>query len=111
MRDPKRPRQFTEAFHGGRGSGLCNGEVDASLSALGIERSVSRPGNPYDNAAVESTNRVLKRELVRGRAFPSGDRPRTELSDWVNWYSNCRPRSTLGHMTPVGFREAGLILS
>ena len=36
---------------------------------------------------------------------------RTELFDWVNWYSNCRLRSALGYMTPVGFREAGLILS
>ena len=70
-----------------------------------------RPGNPYDNAVVESTNRVLKRELVRGRAFPSEDRLRTELFDWVNWCNNCRLHSTLGYMTPVGFREAGLILS
>ena len=54
---------------------------------------------------------MLKRELVRGRAFPSEDRLRTELFDWVNWYNNCRLHSTLGYMTPVGFREAGLTLS
>ena len=54
---------------------------------------------------------MLKRELVRGRAFPSEERLRTEPFDWVNWYNNCRLHSTLGYMTPVGFREAGLILS
>lgn len=81
------------------------------LGAFGIRRSVSRPGNPCDNAVVESTNRILKRELVRGRALPSKDRLRTELFDWVNWHNNCRVHSTLGYMTPVGFREAGLILS
>ena len=80
------------------------------LSAFGIERSVSRPGNPHDNAVVESTNRVLKRELVRGRPFASEEHLRTELFDWVNWYNNCRLHSTLGYMTPVGFREAGLSL-
>lgn len=105
------PLTAIEVFHGDRGSEFCNGDVDAPLSAFGIERSVSRPGNPYDNAVVESANRVLKRELVRGRAFASVERLRAELFDWVNWYNNCRLHSTLGYMTPVGFREAGLILS
>ena len=54
---------------------------------------------------------MLKRELVRGRAFPSEDRLRTEVFDWVNRYNNYRLHSTLGYMTPAGFREAGLILS
>lgn len=63
------PLTDIEVFHGDRGSEFCNGDVDAPLSAFGIERSVSRPGNPYDNAVVESANRVLKRELVRGRAL------------------------------------------
>lgn len=98
-------------FHGDRGSGFCNGEVDALLSAFGLGRSVSRPGNPCDNAVVESANRVLKRELVRGRAFASEERLRAELFDWVSWCNDCRLHSTLGYMAPVGFREAGLILS
>ena len=105
------PLTAVEVFHSDRGSEFCNGDVDALLSAFGIERSVTRPSNPYDNAVVESTNRVLKRELVRGRAFPSEDWLRTELFDWVNWYNNCRLHSTLGYMTPAGFREAGLVLS
>ena len=61
------PLTAIEVFHSDRGSESCNGVVDALLSAFGIERSVSRPGNPYDNAVVESTNRVLKRELVPSR--------------------------------------------
>ena len=105
------PLTDIEAFHGDRGSEFCNGEVGAMLAAFGIRRSVSRPGNPYDNAVVESANRILKRELVRGRAFASEERLRTELFDWVNWHNDCRLHSTLGYMTPVGFREAGLILS
>ena len=105
------PLTDIEVFHSDRGSEFCNGEVGAMLDAFGIRRSVSRPGNPYDNAVVESTNRVLKRELVHGRAFASEEQLRTELFDWVNWYNNCRLHSTLGYMTPVGFREAGLVLS
>ena len=105
------PLAAIEVFHGIRGPKFCNGDVDAPLSAFGIERSASRPGNPCDNAVVESTSRVLEREPVRGRALPSEDRLRTELFDWVNWCNNCRLHSTLGYMTPAGFREAGLILS
>lgn len=104
------PLDEVEMFHSDGGSEFCNAEIDALLSAFGIERSVSRPGNPHDNAVVESTNRVLKRELVRGRPFASEEHLRTELFDWVNWYNNCRLHSTLGYMTPVGFREAGLSL-
>ena len=48
---------------------------------------------------------------MRGRAFASEERLRTELFDWVNRYNNCRLHSTLGYMTHVGFREAGLTLS
>lgn len=38
------PLTAIEVFHGDRGSEFCNGDVDAPLSAFGIERSVSRPG-------------------------------------------------------------------
>lgn len=41
----------------------------------------------------------------------SGDRLGTGLFDWVNRYNNYRLHSTLGYMTPAGFREAGLVLS
>ena len=105
------PLTDIEVFRSDRGSEFCSGEIGALLSAFGVERSASRPGNPYDNAAVESASRVLERELVRGRAFASEERLRTELFDWVNRCNNCRLCSTLGYMAPVGFREAGLILS
>ena len=105
------PLAAIEAFHGGRGPEFRNGDADAPLPAFGIERSVSRPGNPCDNAVAESADRVLEREPVRGRAFPSEDRLRTGLFDWVNRCNDCRLRSTLGCMAPAGFREAGLILS
>lgn len=105
------PLAAIEAFHSDRGPEFCNGDVDAPLPAFGIERPVSRPGNPCDDAVAESTSRVLERELVRGRALPSEDRLGTELFDWVNRCNDCRLHSTLGCMTPAGFREAGLILS
>lgn len=104
------PLDEAEASRSDGGPELRDAEIDAPLSAFGVERSVSRPGNPRDDAVVESTNRVLERELVRGRSFASEKHLRTELFDWVSWHDNCRLHPTLGYMTPVGFREAGLRL-
>ena len=74
------PLAAIEVFHGGRGPEFCNGDAGALLSAFGIERPASRPGSPCDDAVVESADRVLERELVRGRAFPSEDRLRRSSS-------------------------------
>lgn len=105
------PLTGIEVFHSDRGAEFRDAEIDAILTAFGIDRSVSRPGNPHDNAVVESTNHILKRELVAGRRFASEEELRAALFDWVNWCNNFRIHSTLGYMSPVEFREAGLILS
>lgn len=73
--------------------------ADAPLTALGIERSASRPGDPRDGAVAESTSRILKRELVAGRRLGSEEGLRAALLDWADWYDNLRIHSTLGYMS------------
>ena len=94
-----------------RGSGFDNAEIDLMLETFGIERSPSAKGCPYDNAVDESTNKILKAELVYRDSFSDLRDPQAKLSDYVHWYNNLRIRSTLGYMSPVEFRKAGLILS
>ena len=77
------------------------------LEAFGIERSLSAKGCPYDNAVDESTNRILKAELVHRETFGTTRELRAKLSDYVHWYNNFRIHLTLGYMSPVEFREAG----
>ena len=48
-----------------------------------IKRSLSRKGNPYDNAVVESTNRLLKKELVYRNHYTTIEQPRRDLNDYV----------------------------
>ena len=105
------PLDEIEASHSERGPEFCNAEIDAIPADFGIARSVSRPGNPHDNAVVESTSHILKRELVAGGRFGSEEELCAALFDWVNWHDNFRIRSTLGCMSPVELREAGLIIS
>ena len=99
-----------EVFHTDRGSEFDNAGIDPMLEAFGIERSPSAKGRPYDNAVDESTNRILKAELVHREAFGTTRELRAKLSDNVHRYDNFRIHSTPGHMSPVEFREAGLSL-
>lgn len=100
-----------EAFHADRGSGFDNAEVGLMLEAFGIERSLSAKGRPYDSAADESTSKVLKAELAYRDSFSDLRDLQAKLSDYVHWHNNFRIHSTLGYMSPVEFRKAGLILS
>lgn len=81
------------------------------LEAFGIERSLSAKGCPYDNAVDESTNKIPKAELVYRGSFSDLRDLQAKLSGYVHWCNNFRIHSTLGYMSPVEFRKAGLILS
>lgn len=94
-----------------RGSESGNAEIDLMLDAFGIERPLSAKGRPHDNAVDESTNRILKTEFVYRERFSDLRDLQAKLSDYVHWYNNFRIHSTLGYMSPVEFRKAGLILS
>ena len=68
-------------------------------SAHGRKRSKPRPGKPNEA------------ELVYGDSFSDLRDLQAKLPDYAHWYNNFRVRSTLGCMSPVEFRKAGLILS
>lgn len=104
------PISDIEVFHTDRGSEFDNAEIDLMLEAFGIERSLSAKGCPNDNAVDEPTNRILKAELVHRETFGTTRGLRAELSDYAQRYDNFRIHSTLGYMSPVEFREAGLSL-
>ena len=63
------PVSDIEVFHTDCGSEFDNAEIDLMLEAFGVERSLSAKGCPYDNAAGESANRILKAEFVYREGF------------------------------------------
>lgn len=99
-----------EVFHTDRGSEFDNATIDELLGAFGIKRSLSKKGCPYDNAVDESTNKILKAEFVYRDSFSTLRELQVKLSDYVHWYNNFRLHSTLGYISPVEFRLAGLTL-
>ena len=108
---PGFPISDIEASRTGRGGEFDSAEIGLMLEAFGIERSLSAKGCPYDDAVDESTNKMLKAELVYRDSFSDLRDLQAKLSGYVHRHDNFRIHSTLGYMSPVEFRKAGMPLS
>jgi transposase InsO family protein len=74
------------------------------LAEYGIECSMSRPGNCYDNAVVESFFGTLKSELVNRMSYRTRAEARTSIFEWIEcWYNRQRRHSSLGYLSPEAF--------
>jgi len=70
----------------------------------GLVMSMSGRGNCYDNAAMESFNSTLKKELVRGRVYATRSLARAEIFEYTEGFYNTRRRhSYLGYRSPKEF--------
>ena len=93
--------------HSDRGSQYVDAEYLDALRAAGIERSMSRAGNCYDNAAMESFWSTLKTDTGLDTAIPASRR-HTELAvfDYIETFYNPRRRhSSIGFISPVAFEN------
>ena len=104
------PLTEVEVFRADRGGGFGNARIDELLDVFGIRRSPSGKGDPYDNAVVESANRLLKKELIYRNHHTGLEQPRSDLNDYVWWSDNQRLHSTLGYRSPNEFTQQGLVL-
>lgn len=92
--------------HSDRGSQYASGDFQALLRTQGIVCSMSRRGNCYDNAMVESFFGTLKQELVNRRSFASREEARQAIFKYIEvWYNRNRRHSSLGYVSPVAFEE------
>lgn len=104
------PLDEIEVFHTDRGGEFTGERIERMLDVFGITRSLSRPGNPYDNAVVESTNRLVKKELIHRNVYTNVEQLRSDVNRYVWWYNHQRLRSTLGYLSPVEFTQQGKTL-
>ena len=96
-------------FHSDRGREYDNIKIDEILEAFKIKRSLSRKGNPYDNAVSEATNKIIKMEFIYQNKFETLEELELQLAEYVYWYNYIRIHGSLGYMSPIEFRnEANL---
>jgi putative transposase len=99
-RDP--PRGLIH--HSDRGVQYACHAYAARLVGRGIEASMSRPGNPYDNAKAESL--TLKTEEADCQAYRELEQARTRIGAFIdNVYNADRLHSALGYKSPVAFEN------
>jgi putative transposase len=99
-------------FHSDRGSQYASEEYQEKLKAFAIKPSMSRKGNCYDNAMVESFFRTLKVELIYGRKFKTREEARTAIFEFIEvWYNRQRLHSSLDYMTPENYEAKQLLSS
>ena len=90
--------------HSDRGVQYASAEYRQRLDAHAIHSSMSRPGNPYDNAKAESFMKTLKTEEVNGKAFKNLDHARREIGYFIETvYNTERLHSALGYRPPLEF--------
>jgi len=88
--------------HSDRGCQYTSADYLKVLHELGVEVSMSRRGNCWDNAVAESFFATLKTELVYGRAWPSRQVLRDAVFEYIEvFYNRKRLHSTLGYKTPA----------
>jgi len=88
--------------HSDRGVQYACGEYQKLLARHGLRCSMSRRGNCYDNAPMESFFGSLKTELVHRTTFPTKAAARQALFDYVEIFYNRRRRhSGVGFLTPA----------
>ena len=74
------------------------------LDGQRIESSMSRPGNCYDNACVESFFGTFKTELVHREHYRTRAEARSSVFEWIEcWYNRRRRHSSLGYVSPEAF--------
>ena len=93
--------------HSDRGSQYVDADYIKALDAAGIDRSMSRAGNCYDNAPMESFWATLKSDTGLDESIPASRR-HAELAvfDYIEtFYNPTRRHSSLGQISPVAFEN------
>src|SRR3546814_18607419 len=95
--------------HSDRGSQYCSKEYQQLLTANGLVCSMSKRGDCYDNAAMESWNHSLKVEAIHGERFVTRTAAKEQVFDYIEvYYNRKRLDSRLGYLSPEAFAQTNV---
>jgi putative transposase len=93
--------------HSDRGSQYASEHYQRVLATHGITCSMSRVGNCWDNAPMESFFASLKKELVHHQDYPTVEAAKASLFEYIEvFYNRVRRHSSLGYVAPEEFESA-----
>ena len=93
--------------HSDRGSQYASNDYQRLLKGHGIKCSMSRKGNCWDNAPMESFFATLKKELIHLEEYHTRHEARRSLFEYIEvFYNRVRRHSALGFISPAEFEQA-----
>jgi putative transposase len=102
----RRGRPDALLHHSDQGSQYTSEPFQRLMADNGITCSMSRTGNVWDNAAMESFFSSLKTERTARKSYRTRDQARADVFDYIERFYNARRRhSTLGYLSPVEFEK------
>jgi putative transposase len=94
-----------QLHHSGRGSQYASREYREHLVIMGMQQSISRKGNCWDNSPMERFFRSLKHEQLNYKRFKTGEAAKLCVIDYLAFYNGLQPHSTLGYQSPTEFER------
>ena len=96
--------------HSDRGSQYTSEQFQRLMADSGVVCSMSRSGNVWDNAAMESFFSSLKTERTSNKTYRTRNEAKADVFDYIErFYNSKRRHSTIGYLSPMEFeKQAGL---
>ena len=92
--------------HSDRGSQYCSHAYRKQLQQFGMLVSMSRKGDCWDNAPMESFWGSLKNELVHHHRFATREQAKRDITEYIEiFYNRIRKQARLGYLSPAAFNQ------
>lgn len=92
--------------HSDRGTQYCSKAYRTLLHKHGIISSMSRKGNCYDNACIESFHSIIKKEWIFHEKYRTRDQAKESILEYMLHFYNCRRiHGTIGYKTPIAYEK------
>ncbi len=92
--------------HSDQGSQYTSEDWQSFLTSHGLEGSMSRRGNCYDNAVAESFFQLLKRERIRRHVYPTREAARSDVFNYIEMFYNSKRRHGFNdQLSPVEYEK------